>query len=146
MTADSLAMDASDLYLDLDGEVPSFLATLTNGAKWLGITGLTVTAATLFGMALAVILGVGTVVVAAIALGCVAVGAVLLVAALLLAAGLCVIGAGIALTLGVAGGATAALLGLLRWTGRGIGALFERYGYLRGTRMRMLQPSKSSPS
>ncbi len=143
MTAESPAMDASDL--DLDVEAPPLLVNLTNGAKWLGITGLTVTAATLFGMALAVILGIGTVVVAAVALCCVAVGAALLVALLIVAAALCMLGAGLALAVGVAAGAIAMLLALLRWTGRGVGALLERFGNLRGAQMRLVQASESTP-
>ena len=142
MSADSLAMDPSEL--DLGPEAPRFLPTLTKGATWLGITGLTAAAVALFGMALSVILGIGTVVVGAIALVCVALAAVLVAALLLVAAGLCVVTAGVALTIGVAGGVVAVLLALLGPTARSVGSLFERLGSLRGRRTRLLQTSESS--
>ena len=142
MSSDSLAMDASEL--DLEPGARGLRPALTRGAKWLGITGLTVAAVALFGMALSVILGIGTVVVGAIALVCVALAAVLIAALLVIAAALCVVAAGVAVTVGVAGGAVAILLALLGSTGRSVGSLFERFGALRGRRMPLLQPSESN--
>lgn len=142
MSADSLAHHAPELERGL--EAPGILPALTKGAKWLGITGLTAAAVALFGMALSVILGIGTVVVGAIALVCVALAAVLVAALLVVAAALCVVAAGVAVTVGVVGGVVAVLLAILGPTARSIGSLFERFGALRGRRVRLLQPSESS--
>ena len=138
------AMAAGDAGLDLGDTPRGVLERAAKGLGWLGMTGLTVTAATVFGMALAVVGAVGTVVVAVIALACVAIGAALVAAALVVLAALCVVGGALALAVGVGAAALAALFKIGDWTARGVGGVFERFGTLRSQRNLLLQSSKSS--
>ena len=135
---------AGEPSFDLELPDKGALASLASSLGWVGMSGLTVTAVALFGMALAVVGAIGTVVVAAIALVCVLVGAAVLAAALLVIAGLLVAGGALALAIGVAAGTLAALFGVGAWAGKAIGMIFARFGELRSRRSLYLQPSKSS--
>ncbi|MCB9592242.1 MAG: hypothetical protein H6719_05880 [Sandaracinaceae bacterium] len=142
MSAHAYTMD--EAVLDL-GEAPrGALERLSKSLGWVGATGLTVTAATLFGMALAVVGAVGTVVIAVIALACVAVGAAIVAALLVVFAALCVVGGAVALAVGVAAAGLAATFKVSSWTARGVARVFGRFGELRAQRTLMLHPSKSS--
>ena len=147
MSAPTMTFDEPGLGLELPSR-----GALTTAAKklgWLGITGLTVTAAALFGMAVAVVAALGTVVVAAVALVCVVVGAAALAALLIVVAAGLVIAGALALALGVVAGTLAAGLAVSGWVGRGVRAIFERFGVLRGRRFALVQdplPSESSAS
>lgn len=111
---------------ELDADDRSLFERLAKSLGWVAMTGLTVTAATLFGMALSVVAAVGTVVVAAIAVVCLAVVAAIVAVALVIFGALLLLGGAGALTVGVAATVFALLTALLGAVGRGFRALTHR--------------------
>lgn len=132
MNADlTLGEDLSLEDLDPTEGLARAARTATRIAGW----SLTATAAALFAVGLSVVMGVGSLVVAALAVICVVACGVVLAALLLVLAAVCVVGAGAALA--ASGVALVGALGL--WLAslgqrgvRHLGASAERLGRMRG--------------
>lgn len=142
MNADLTMEDELDLA-PLDG-----LSEAARKAGWLATWALVATGATLFGVGLSVVMGIGTLIVAALAVVCVIALGIVVAALLLVLAGICVIGAAFALAvsaLAAVGGVTLGLGALGRRAVRSLGESMGRLGRLRGRARNLpLQATSSS--
>jgi hypothetical protein len=123
-----------DDAIDLTPPSTDRLASAAKTAGWVGLSAFTVTAATLFGMALSVVFAIGTLVVGAFALALVVAGAVVLSAALLVLAAVLIVAAVVALAVASVACTLGALFKLGSWTLGGTRTMFLRFATLRGRR------------